>query len=94
MSDVPFAPSSLCTFYPLLTSPLAGALSNTAAQVGGFTGSAVDNGDGTVTFTITNDASAESYLYHGFGVVNVPNRNVGPMSTIHQTFTWTEQIKK
>ena len=62
----------------------------TEFQVGGFGGaSAVNNGDGTVTFTIPNDAGAKSFLY---GVA--PNRTskTGPMRTISQTFQWTERI--
>ena len=68
---------------------------NTATQVGGFAdASAVNNGNGTVTFTIPNDASRESFLYHGFHVFPVTNPATGPMRTIHQTFQWTERIDK
>jgi RHS repeat-associated protein len=60
-------------------------------QVGGFgNASAINNSDGTVTFTIPNDASRQSFLYH----LPVQNRAAGPMRTIHQTFTWTETINK
>mgnify|MGYP000901819537 CR=1 FL=1 len=72
-----------------------GDLSNTAFQVGGFGGAtAVDNGNGTVTFTIYNDASRESFLYHGFYIFPVQNYQTGPMRTIRQTFQWTENIDK
>ncbi|GAB4343757.1 MAG: hypothetical protein Kow0099_22580 [Candidatus Abyssubacteria bacterium] len=56
-------------------------------QVGGFTGTATDNLDGTVTYTIHNPAGTHSFFYH-----LVPDRSgtTGPMRTIHQTFTWTE----
>lgn len=63
---------------------------NTAFQVGGFTGTAVKNADGTVTFTITNYATRESFLYH----LPVGNTKEGPMRTIKQTFEWTEPIPK
>jgi RHS repeat-associated protein len=64
--------------------------SSTAVQVGGFAGaSVINNGNGTATFTIPNDAGAHSLLYH-----MVPNRqsDTGPMRTIQQTFHWTEPI--
>ena len=65
--------------------------STTPAQVGGFIGYAHNNGDGTVTFTIYNEAGTHSFFYHA-----VPNRTspTGPMRTIYQTFQWTEQIDK
>jgi hypothetical protein len=65
---------------------------DTAFQVGGWGGAtAVNNGDGTVTFSIPNTAGAHSFFYHG-----VPDRSspTGPMSNIYQTFKWTEQIPK
>jgi hypothetical protein len=71
--------------------PAAADWSSTAAQVGGFAGaSAMNNGNGTVTFTITNVAGAHSFFYH-----LVPNRSgaTGPMSNINQTFQWTESIQ-
>ncbi|MCX6834053.1 MAG: hypothetical protein NTW07_02780, partial [candidate division Zixibacteria bacterium] len=48
-----------------------------------------NNGNGTVTFTIPNEAGAQSFFYH-----LVPNRTcpTGPMRTIKQTFQWTEKI--
>jgi RHS repeat-associated protein len=68
------------------------------AQVGGFGGAQViNNGDGTATFKISNDAGEESFLYHGFYLIPVPNNpfgETGPMRTIHQTFQWTEKIDK
>jgi hypothetical protein len=69
-----------------------GGLTNTATQVGGFAGAtAINNGDGTVTFTIPNTAGMRSFLFHA-----VPNRTgtAGPMRTIQQTFQWTENIDK
>jgi len=64
----------------------------TEFQVGGFGGaSAVNNGDGTVTFKIPNEAGSRSFLYHA-----VPNRTgtIGPLRTITQEFQWTEKIGK
>jgi len=64
--------------------------SSTALQVGGFGGaSAVNNGNGTVTFTIQNVAGASSFFYH-----LVPDRtgSAGPLRNINQTFTWTENV--
>jgi RHS repeat-associated protein len=66
--------------------------STTGAQVGGFGGAiAVDNGNGTVTFTIPNVAGTHSFFYH-----IVPDRSspTGPGSNIRQTFQWTEPIDK
>ena len=62
----------------------------TPFQVGGFGGAtAVDNGDGTVTYTINNTAGTYSFFLH-----LPPNRSspTGPMSNIYQTFQWTEPI--
>lgn len=70
--------------------PATADWSNTAAQVGGFAGaSVVNNGNGTVTYTIGNVAGAHSFFLHV-----VPNRssNTGPMRSIKQTFQWTEPI--
>ena len=63
---------------------------STAFQVGGFgRASAFNNGNGTVTFEIYNEAGTHSFFYHRF-----PNRESasGPMRTIKQTFQWTEKI--
>jgi len=63
---------------------------DTTFQVGGWGGAtAINNGDGTVTFSIPNTAGTHSFFYHG-----VPDRSsqTGPMSNINQTFTWTEKI--
>ena len=63
---------------------------STAAQVGGFAGaSAINNGNGTVTFTITNVAGTFSFFLHG-----VPNSPFGrgPMHNVTQHFIWTEPI--
>jgi len=59
--------------------------------VGGFgNAAAINNGNGTVTFTITNYAGTESFFYHV--PPNVP-WSEGPLRTIKQTFTWTEPIE-
>lgn len=73
-----------------LLNPATRDWSSTAAQVGGFAGaSAVNNGDGTVTFTIPNVAGTNSFFYHLF-----PDRGgtTGPGRNIYQTFQWTEKI--
>jgi len=75
--------------------------SDTCWQVGGFGGAtAIDNGNGTVTFTIKNVAGTHSFFYHILpnvpsqinlpiaGPVNTPGRN------INQTFQWSEPIDK
>jgi hypothetical protein len=64
--------------------------SSTAAQVGGFAGAtATNNGNGTVTFTITNVAGSHSFFLH-----DVPNSpfSRGPMHNVTQHFAWTEPI--
>lgn len=61
------------------------------AQVGGFGGATVkNNGDGTATFTIINEAGLRSFSYH-----RLENResDTGKMRTIYQIFQWTEKIK-
>src|SRR4029077_12682225 len=83
-----------------IVNPLTLDWSDTSAQVGGFAGAtATNNGDGTVTFTVVNDAGAHSFFLHL--VPNMPDQIwipfVGPVSppfrTIHQTITWTEPIQ-
>lgn len=63
---------------------------DTQFQVGGFAfATAVNNGNGTVTYTIPNTAGAHSFWLH-----LVPDRAspTGPMSNIYQKFQWTESI--
>lgn len=65
--------------------------SSTALQVGGFAGaSAVDNCNGTVTYTIRNTAGANSFFYH---LVKDSSRTSGPFRSINQTFVWTENVR-
>jgi hypothetical protein len=74
-----------------LLNPSTADWSSTGAQVGGFGGaSAVNNGNGTVTFTIPNQAGTQSFFYHA-----VSNRSgtTGPGRTITQTFQWTEPVR-
>jgi hypothetical protein len=87
-------------YFDTIFNPLTLDWSDTAAQVGGFAGaSATNNGNGTVTFTVRNDAGAHSFFLHA--VPNVPDHvsipYVGaftlPFRTIHQTITWTEPIR-
>jgi len=64
--------------------------SSTALQVGGFGGAnAVNNGNGTVTFTIPNVAGVKSFFYH---LLSDRSESTGPMRNINQTFTWTENM--
>jgi len=73
-----------------LINPKTADWSSTAAQIGGYAGAtAVNNGDGTVTYTIPNVAGAHSFFYH-----ELPDRDSpdGPMSNVYQTFQWTEKI--
>lgn len=70
--------------------PMTADWSNTAAQAGGFAGaSVINNGNGTVTYTVPNVAGTHSFFLHV-----VPNRSssTGPMRSIKQTFQWTEPI--
>lgn len=65
--------------------------SSAAGQVGGFAGaSAINNGDGTVTFTIPNTAGRKSFMYHMMS--DRPPGSTGPLRSIMQTFIWTEHI--
>ncbi len=67
--------------------------SNTAAQVGGFSGAtAINNGNGTVTFTIVNYAGMKSFFYQLPFVSDRAEGETGPMRTIKQTFEWTEEF--
>jgi hypothetical protein len=64
--------------------------SSTAAQVGGFArATATNNGNGTVTFSITNVAGTYSFFLH-----SAPNSPFGggPMHNVTQHFIWTEPI--
>ena len=62
----------------------------TGFEVGGFYGAtAVNNGDGTVTFNVPNTSGTNSFFYH-----QVPDRkgSTGPMRNIYQNFNWSEPI--
>jgi len=64
--------------------------SSVAVQVGGFAlASVVDNGDGTITYTIRNIAGAQSFFYH---LLRNSTEADGPMHNVTQIFTWTENI--
>ncbi|MBR4172611.1 MAG: RHS repeat-associated core domain-containing protein [Kiritimatiellae bacterium] len=65
---------------------------STAAQVGGFDGAtAINNGDGTVTYTIPNTAGTRSFFYH---ILSDRTSRHGPMRSVRQTFTWTESLSR
>ncbi len=73
-----------------LINPATADWSRTAAQVGGFAnGSAINNGNGTVTYTIPNVAGTHSFFYH---VVPDQTSNAWPVHNVKQTFSWTEDI--
>jgi len=77
-------------YWDTTINPMTADWSDTSAQVGGWAGAtAVNNGDGTVTFTIPNVAGTHSFFLH-----LIPNRRspTGPMSNITQTFQWPEPI--
>ena len=77
---------------PVLT---GGDWTDTSTQVGGFGGEVgVNNGDGTVTFTIPNDAGRHSFAAGQWTGEDNPNGPTGPRRTIKQTFIWTEYIDK
>jgi RHS repeat-associated protein len=83
-----FAYGTFEAAWDTILSPWTGDLSSTATQVGGFVNaSIVNNRDGTITLTIKNEAGAKSFFYHLVG--NAPWQS-GPLSTIRQTFEWTE----
>ena len=85
-----FAYGSFRAYWDTVVNPLTSDLSSTATQVGGFaSASAVKNADSTVTYTIPNKAGTHSFFYH---VVPDRSASTGPMSTITQTFRWTEPI--
>jgi len=64
----------------------------TAFQVGGFLYDAVNNGDGTVTYSIRNQASAYSFFLHIPGVPHKPRGGtIRLFGNINQTFIFTEK---
>jgi len=64
----------------------------TAFQVGGFLYDAVNNGDGTVTYSIRNQASAYSFFLHIPGVPHKPRGGtIRLFGNINQTFMFTEK---
>lgn len=86
-----FAYGSGQAAWDTVVNPATADRSSTAAQVGGFAGaSAINNGDGTVTFTILNVAGANSFFYH---LVSDRSGTTGPMRNINQTFQWTEKTR-
>ncbi len=79
-------------YWDTVANPWTADWSSTAAQVGGYSGaSAINNGNGTVTFTIPNTAGAHSFFLHLVPNVKSPT---GPMSNIEQVFQWTEYIQR
>lgn len=68
---------------------LGGFTNGTALQTGAYTVRwSYDWKARTIDYTVTNDASMNSFLLHlGFS-----ERTEGPMRTIHQTWQWSEQM--
>ena len=82
-----FEYKTLNAWWDTLANPMTYNWFSTAAQVGGF-GNATACGNGcTVTYTIPNVAGLHSFGLH---VLNNRKSPTGPMSTITQTFQWTE----
>jgi len=68
-------------------------LSNgTQFQVGGYLGRAIKNGNGTVTYRITNQLSIYSFFYH---IPGLPHKQRGGdfpfMGNLDQVFEWIEK---
>ena len=64
---------------------------STAFQVGGFVYDAINNSDGTVTYTIRNQASAYSFFLHIPGIPHTPRGGTLPLfGNIDQVFQWSE----
>ena len=61
-------------------------------QIGGYgEASALNNGNGTVTYTVNNVAGAKSFFYHAPFVSNKQG-DTGMFRSINQTFKWTTNI--
>ncbi len=73
------------------TLPCPSEWTKTEFPVGAFDALARNNGDGTVTFTIINTTSLNSFLYHLPGVSNITTDGY-PARNIVQEFQWTEPI--
>ena len=74
-------------FLETARNPLNGA----QAQLGAWAGRARPNGNGTVTYSIVNNITMNSALYHG----GIPHHNQGGLmsrgGTMHQLHIWTEK---
>jgi hypothetical protein len=82
---------TLRAYWDTAVNPFSANWFGTPFQVGAWgPASAVNNGNGTVTFTLNNTAGAHSFFLHLVPDSPFP---VGPMSNIHQTFQWTEAIQ-
>jgi hypothetical protein len=84
-----FAYSTYRAAWDTVLNPFTADWSSTAAQVGAWgPGSAANNGNGTVSFTIENKAGLNSFFSHLAPDVDGP----GPWTNIYQYFEWTEPI--
>ncbi len=85
-----FAYGTYEAYWDTAANPFTADLSSTAFQVGGFAGAtAINNGNGTVTFQIPNTAGTHSFFLHLVPDITSPT---GPMHNIEQVFWWTEPI--
>lgn len=79
-------------YWDTVINPFTADWSNTATEVGGFGGAtATNNGNGTVTYAITNVSGTYSFFLHL--VPDMPWTDV-PMRNIRQEFRWTERYNK
>ncbi len=90
-NDVGFEYSTSQAAWDTLLNRVTRDLSSTALQVGGFDATATNNGDGTVTFTISNKTGLKSASYH---LLPDSPFTRGPLRNINQTFQWTEKINE
>jgi hypothetical protein len=85
-----FAYGTIEAYWDTVVNPFTLDWSSTATQVGGFAGATtVNNGNGTITVTIPNEAGAKSFFLH------IPPNSPfsrGPLRTIKQRFEWTEYL--
>lgn len=76
-----------------VANPFTADWSSTAAQVGGYAGaSATNNGNGTVTYRISNTAGTSSFFAGQYTGVPDSPLPIGPMHNVNQHFEWTEKI--
>ena len=81
---------SFAAYWDTIFNPATRDWTTTCMQVGAYdSATVVDNGDGTITFTIVNTAGMESFWLHQVPDSPYPD---GPMHNVVQIFSWTEVI--